>query len=258
MTFAERYRRARIGTGILLALVVLALVAATTVLVTVTRRLHASGGLHASYWTGNSVGDRGLVLETIDADVSRELLQRRARTLKHQPFDVEWHGYLVVPDTRRYRFAVPADDTASFFLDGRFVVSHEMPTGSRAFDLSRGLHRLRLLYRDYGGEQDLGLAWATETGVFTRVPQVLFVPEIPYSQDIRLRRLVVAVNPFVPWCWWALLWLGVGWVVRQSVARLSDGPAGRQVWCEPGAPCAQRRAVRRGFLVGHSRSDMGA
>ena len=52
---ADSHMRARVGTRILLALFVLALVGATTVLVTVTRRLHASGGLHARYWTGTAL-----------------------------------------------------------------------------------------------------------------------------------------------------------------------------------------------------------
>jgi hypothetical protein len=221
----------RIGTWILLALVVLAMAAMTTVMVTVTGRLHASGGLHARYWSGNAAADRALLLETIDTDVSRELLQRRARIFEQRPFDAEWQGYLLVPETRRYRLAVPADDTASLYLDGQLAATHEMPTGSRVLELSRGLHRLRLQYAEYGGQQAVDVAWATEFGSFTRVPRVLFVPDIPSAQDVRLRRLVAAANPILPWGWWALLWLGVSWVVRQVMARFSDrANTGRDVW----------------------------
>ncbi len=231
-TYAKSQMRIRIS-RIVLTLFVLALVAATSVMVTITRRLLAGGGLQANYWTGNNPGDHGLLLQAIDADVSPELVQRRARTFKHQAFTVDWQGYILIPETRRYRFAVPADDTASLSLDGRFVVSSPgMPTGSRAIDLSRGLHRLRLNYSDYGGRQEVDLTWATEAGAFTRIPRILFVPDIPILQEVRLRRLSVAVNPILPWCWWALLWLGVGWIVRQAWARVSPdrSAAGREVW----------------------------
>jgi hypothetical protein len=223
----------RIGVPrILLVLVVLAMAVATSVMVTVTRRLLASGGLHAKYWTGTDAGDRGPLLQTIDGEITPELVQRRARALKHLPFTVEWQGYVVIPDTRRYRFAVPADDTASLYLDGRLVVSHAMPTGSRAIELPRGLHRLRLNYADYGGRQEVAVTWAAETGAFTRVPRILFVPDIPYSREIRLRRLAAAANPILPWCWWALLWLGVGGAVRQLWVRTfpDRSDAGRRMW----------------------------
>jgi len=229
-TYAGSLMRIRIS-RIVLTLVVLALLAATSVLVTITRRLLATGGLHAQYWTGNAI-DRGLLLETIDADVSPELVRRRARTFKYRPFSAEWQGYLLIPETRRYRFAAPADDTASLYLDGRLVASGEMPAGSRAIDLSRGLHRLRLEYAEYGGQQEIDVTWATEFGALIRVPRILFVPEIPSLREVRLRRLAAAVNPIVPWCWWALLWLGVGWVVRQVWVRVFPDrtAAGREAW----------------------------
>jgi dolichyl-phosphate-mannose-protein mannosyltransferase/PA14 domain-containing protein len=217
MTYAKSQMRMRIS-RILLMLAVLAMVAVTSIMVTVTRRLLASGGLHAEYWTLNAVGDRGFLLKTVDADVSPALVQRRMRTFK-QGFSAEWDGYIVIPAARRYRFAVAADDTAALYVDGRLAASHEMPTGSRAIDLSRGLHRLRLLYSDFGGQQEIDVLWTTDDGALSRVPRILFVPDIPFSREIRLRRLAAAANPILPWGWWALLWLGVGWVVQQLWTR---------------------------------------
>jgi len=224
--------RLRNYTSAVVVLLVIATVAATSVTVVVTERLTARSGLRGSYWIGTDVQTGSPVLQTIDSDPSRELVRHRARVLGHQPFSAEWEGYLVVPKTAGYRFAVPADDAAFLHVDGRIAASHEMSTGSSAVDLSRGLHHVRLRYLDAGGQQSVALLWARDDGVFTRVPPILLVPDLQDPREVRLRRLIAAVNPALPWIWWMLMCLALAHGLRQVRARLfpCPGDSRENVW----------------------------
>jgi hypothetical protein len=94
-------------------------------------------------------------MQAIDLEISSALIQQRARDHGGQPFNVEWHGYLLVPESRDYRFGVRADDSAVLSIDGIPVASSQTPRGGSPIRFNRGLHRFQLRYTDIGGQQSL-------------------------------------------------------------------------------------------------------
>jgi hypothetical protein len=187
--------------------------AGLTIAVTVlTQRLTVSGGLAGTYRAG-TIADSRPWMRAIDREISSDLIWQRARERAGEPFSVEWSGYLLVPETREYRFALRAKTAAGLSLDGVPVGSSNMPRGGSPLEVTRGLHRLQLEYVASDKRPALEVLWASAFGPFTRVSPLLFVPDVLVYSDVRLRQFVVAMDRAIPWIWFVALWTAVAYAL---------------------------------------------
>ena len=180
----------------------------TSVITVLTQRLTASGGLTGTYRAG-TIADARPWMHAIDREISSNLVGQRARERAGEPFSVEWFGYLLVPETREYRFTVRSDGAAGLSLDGVAVASSNTPRGGSPIKLTRGLHRLHLEFAVLDRRPSLEVLWASPAGPFTRISPLLFVPDVQTYVDVRLRRFVVAMDRAIPWIWFVALWTAV-------------------------------------------------
>jgi mono/diheme cytochrome c family protein len=81
-------------------------------------------------------------------------------------FGMVWQGDLTAPESGEFRFRLDADDGARVVIDGQEVVRVEgvgPMDGSRAkegtISLTAGVHKLRVEYFEYRGQEDISLAW---------------------------------------------------------------------------------------------------
>ncbi len=89
-------------------------------------------------------------------------------------FGLRFRGYLSVPHDGVYTFRLTADDGAVLQLGGWTVVDNDGPHGSLAKEaqvaLAKGLHRIRVLYFQAGGGEDLRLRMAGPGGPMRPLP----------------------------------------------------------------------------------------
>lgn len=84
---------------------------------------------------------------------------------KKDHFGVVWEGSLELPADADYEFLADADDGLRFMLDGKVLaeVKGVGPIESRAVQpiekFSKGLHKLRVEYYEFEGQEEIRLAW---------------------------------------------------------------------------------------------------
>jgi alpha-L-fucosidase len=83
-------------------------------------------------------------------------------------------GFLDVPATELYRFALRSDDGSKLWLDGQLAIDNDGAHGSVektcALALGKGLHPIEVVWWNATGGADLALKWALPGGKFEEVP----------------------------------------------------------------------------------------
>ena len=95
-----------------------------------------------------------------------------------RPFSVEWRGYLQIPRTGAYAFAIDSVDDSSISIDGRPVLSVAANKASfHTVSLVRGRHRVRVRLQAVNQFTHIFLTWMPPgRTVFTPVPAENFQP----------------------------------------------------------------------------------
>jgi hypothetical protein len=134
----------------------------------------AGNGLAARYYANTAFA--GPPAEAgYDAVPSSVEMMRRWRGHPPPSFSAVWTGYLVVDAADLYSFATTSDDGSRLYVDDRLVVDNGGPhsplTRSGAIQLSRGAHRIRLEYTQFGAGSELAWLWARGAAALAPVPE---------------------------------------------------------------------------------------
>jgi hypothetical protein len=94
------------------------------------------------------------------------------------PFTVDWRGELYAPGAGRYDLGTRQIDTARLVVDGKTVLTNAQPNVLRlkTVRLSRGWHRVRILYRGLTGYFDTYLYWVPPGRTESVVPAAYLRP----------------------------------------------------------------------------------
>jgi hypothetical protein len=83
-------------------------------------------------------------------------------------------GFVEVPTTELYRFALTSDDGSKLWIDGQLVVDNDGLHGTvekrGAIALGAGLHQVLVVWFNRTGGAELGLQWALPGQPFVPVP----------------------------------------------------------------------------------------
>ncbi len=121
-----------------------------------------NSGLAYQYYEGSgftaaNVQQQQPVKKGVAEKISVELKQRKDK------FAIVFEGYLKIAATGGYSFAVKSDDGSQLFLDDRLVVDND---GNHGFVekesgclLVKGYHKIKLIYFDNGGDNNLQLSF---------------------------------------------------------------------------------------------------
>jgi PA14 domain len=143
------------------------------VLGSVRSRIQAGNGLAARYYT-NTEFSGSPFLSAVDALPSSAEMTQRWGGRPPKAFAAVWTGFITVGRTDQYRFATTSDDGSRLFVDDRLVVDnggqHGRASQSGTMPLSRGSHRVRLEYTQFGGPSELTWNWSRADQPLTPVP----------------------------------------------------------------------------------------
>jgi PA14 domain len=141
-------------------------------------------------------------------------------------FSARWSGYLVVPRTGPYTFALTSDDGSTLRIDDQLVVDnsghHATQTKSGQAVLTRGAHPVIVEYLQAGGAYDLDWQWAHDRDPLRPVPESALSPyRIGYGTKLLIRIVDVSFLP-------ALAGFGavVVWIAFPPASRVPKRPAG--------------------------------
>jgi len=133
-------------------------------------------GLQGTYRPGTSFEGPGAVAR-IDPQIAIEFHE----PVLTAPFTAEWRGELYAPVAGRYDLGTRQIDRARLLVDGRPVLTNTSP-GSLQLEpvtLSRGWHRVRMLYHALTGRFDAYLYWVPPGGPESVVPVAYLRPFPP-------------------------------------------------------------------------------
>ena len=113
-------------------------------------------GLQGTYRNGTAFAGPA-ALARIDPQIAIEFHE----PLLSPPFTVDWRGELYAPVTGQYDLGTGQIDTARLFVDGRRLLSNTRPNVLvlKTVRLSRGWHRIRILYQGLTGYFNAYLYW---------------------------------------------------------------------------------------------------
>jgi hexosaminidase len=102
---------------------------------------------------------------------------------RSEGFGLRFTGYIRVPHDDIYTFEITSDDGSQLYVDDHLVVDHDGYHGASAMEgsvgLSRGVHRLRVLYFQAGGGKALGVRVRRGYGPPERVPDSWYYVDNP-------------------------------------------------------------------------------
>ncbi len=130
-------------------------------------------GLQGTYRRGTEF-DGPAALGRIDPRIAIEFHE----PLLGAPFTVDWRGELYAPVAGRYDLGTRQIDTARLVVDGKTVLTNAQPNVLRlkTVRLSRGWHRVRILYRGVTGYFDAYLYWVPPGRTESVVPAAYLRP----------------------------------------------------------------------------------
>jgi hypothetical protein len=207
-------------------LLLLTLALAWTALGLLRPTLRAGDGLTAQYFNNDS-WDGWPAGSFVDTNISTARMRERWNGLPPERFSARWLGFLAVGRAGRYRFSTTSDDGSRLYIDNQLIVdnsgAHSAATRSGEIALTRGAHRVRLDYVQFGGDSELRWTWARGAGRDRPVPEWL-LSHRPAGFGTALAARAVDFAMFV--CT-ILLLLGAAVYVRtrmaeSSVARWSE------------------------------------
>lgn len=97
------------------------------------------------------------------------------KDLPQRPDYALWYdGYLKVPHTGKYTFALSSDDGSMLWIDDRLVIDNDGLHGFRTIsawaNLDEGMHTIRVGFLQRSGAATLQLTWTPPTGTETEIP----------------------------------------------------------------------------------------
>jgi hypothetical protein len=165
----------------------------------------------------------------VDHDAISKASVRRRTIGIAGPVSVEWQGFLIVPESARYRFAADAIGALDVQVDRRTVLHVDSGSALTAIDLRRGQHDIDVRYANHAASPRLNLSWARDNAPLSTIPQALLVPAVVTFRDVRLRRMLAWLDPVLPFLGGlalvAALGLGVTILVRTAAPQVSALPA---------------------------------
>jgi hypothetical protein len=228
-----------------------------TVFTLVRFQMPAGNGLAARYYNNASLA--GVPVETgYDPVPSAARMAGRWQGRPPLAFGVVWTGYLTVGSTDQYRFATTSDDGSKLFVDERLVVDNSGPHGSETktgtIALSRGSHRVRLEYTQFGGASELIWSWGRGDAPLMPVPAWALSRRAVRNATLTVLRLVEIVR-------WLAAILGAtaaAWYIAVSVQRVSPRQMAKQAADAYGGAASLAFAVciLVAFLLMPGRADM--
>jgi len=95
-------------------------------------------------------------------------------------FSMKFTGYLSIPTSGMYVFALFSDDGSKLWIDGRLIVDHDGAHGGYKkygwpVNLSAGNHTIRVEYFEGAGNSE-------ELGVYWIGPNISSIQEVPASR----------------------------------------------------------------------------
>lgn len=124
-----------------------------------------------------SEGEFASVAEVEDAEALRRGTSPRVEipgAAREASFGLKFGGYLRVPYDDIYSFEITSDDRSQLIIDEQVLIDHDGYHSASArvgaIGLSKGHHRLRILYFQGGGGRDLTLRVRRGEGPFEAVP----------------------------------------------------------------------------------------
>ena len=147
-----------------------------------------------------------------------------------QPFSIEWDGVAVATEDGIHHIRVRVDDSVAVRVNDQLLIARSAPGRhdlSAAVRLTRGLHRLRIQYAQFGGDAQFRLSWARPSWREHFVPVLV----VPPAAELIFRRVDKALSyPTVVAVAWSL-WILSGLALA---------------FCASCAPMA-RRSLDKGF-----------
>jgi hexosaminidase len=135
-------------------------------------------------------GEFASVSEVEDAEPLRRGTSARVEipgVAREASFGLRFGGYLRVPYDDIYYFELTSDDGSQLIVDEQVVIDHDgyhsATAKTGAIGLSRGHHRLRVLYFQGGGGRNLTLRVRRGEGPFEAVPDEWLYIEDHLSSD---------------------------------------------------------------------------
>lgn len=144
-------------------------------------------------------------------------------TLPRRMFQVEWDGIWYLDESSIVDLAVGADDRVVLSIDGRVLLEEDLATGAATthatVELSRGYHRLNVLYEQRGGAYSLTAGWVP-SGQAVRPfdPDQLF-PEMPAAGSVAMNRRLLGLRRASVALWMAS---GLGLVLFVAAPRVAS------------------------------------
>jgi PA14 domain-containing protein len=130
-------------------------------------------GLQGRYRPGKGF-DGPAALARIDPQIAIEFHE----PVLPAPFTADWRGELYAPVAGRYDLGTRQIDTARLIVDGKPILTNASPGSLRleAVALSRGWHRVRMLYQGLTGYFDAYLYWVPPGRTESVVPVAYLRP----------------------------------------------------------------------------------
>ena len=138
-------------------------------------------GLQGTYRRGTELGGPA-ALARLDPLIAIEFHE----PVLAAPFTVDWRGELYAPVAGRYDLGTRQIDTARLVVDGKPILNNAQPNVLRlkTVRLSRGWHRVRILYQGFSGFFNAYLYWVPPGRTESVVPAAYLRP-IPAPPSFR-------------------------------------------------------------------------
>lgn len=168
-------------------------------------------GLHGSYYVQSHWQGEPWASDILETDISDQSENfRQIRQHSDNRFSIIWRGYIYLNDTGEYTFFTKSDGSSRLFIDNRLVVEkdedQELLKHQGKIFLTKGLHRLRILYGQAGGDALFETTWKPARVIVMDTPEIplyadmLFPPDISPRQ-FQMYRVAKAALPFLALGW---------------------------------------------------------
>lgn len=178
----------------------------------------AGTGLSATYFT-NAERQGDPVSAGLDLVPSTAAMEQRWNGSGPEIFSARWTGYVVVPRSANYRFALTSDDGSRMFVRYRPLIenggAHGELTKSADIQLEAGAEQVTIEFEQYGAQAALNWQWSRDGGPLETVPSWVLSAQRVSPAAAQAARVIDTVA--VPLA--VVTLLGVLWSVRRAAFR---------------------------------------
>ena len=154
-------------------------------------------GLEVSYYAPNSSDATNEAIDKL-TPIKTMVVPKFQKTIpKGQPksrFTNSFKGFVNIPKSGDYVFAVKSDDGSRLYIDGQLVVNndgkHGMIEKRKRIVLNKGLHPIRVNFYDSGGASGLIVSWRKPGGKREQIPaENLFTSGSESLHDVAIKAM---------------------------------------------------------------------